>query len=109
MATWPTKADLEAWLGDDQLSAKAKDQTALCVEAARSKVLAAIDTDKLPTDVNVCPDAVRAAILITAAGLLVRRDAPNGIVSFGETALRVNRLDPDVMGLLFEFRVDAEP
>jgi hypothetical protein len=109
MAAWPTKADLESWLGDDHLSAAAKDQTQGCVDAARSKVLAAIDTDKLPTDVEDCPDAVRTAILITAAGLLVRRDAPNGIVSFGETAMRVNRLDPDVAGLLHEFRVDADP
>lgn len=109
MATWPTKDDLERWLGEDQLSAAAKDQTEGVVAAASSKVLAAIDADKLPADPLDCPDAVRTAILITAAGLLVRRDAPNGIVSFGETAMRVNRLDPDVAGLLHEFRVDADP
>lgn len=50
---------------------------------------------------SAVPDEVTAATVLKAASLFKRKDAPFGVAGFGEFgAVRISRLDPDVVDLL---------
>ncbi|HXH33633.1 MAG TPA: hypothetical protein VNJ54_04375 [Plantibacter sp.] len=107
MATWPTGTDVRSWLGFDQVRSDAASDELLdeVAAAATAVILGLLDVARLPQPVapavvGDCPTSIRLAIRILASKLWVRRDAPGGIVSFQEFAIRVNQFDPDVDRLI---------
>jgi hypothetical protein len=53
---------------------------------------------------SAVPDDVQEACILKAAGLVNRKNSPNGVAGFGEFgAVRINRLDPDVIALLHPY------
>jgi len=110
MAVWPTRTDLEEWLGPHNLGS----DSAVLVDvlaAASSKIRQKLDPALLPTDTAVCPDPVRQAILLEAARLSTRQHSANGVIAAagGDFAIRVSRLDPDVAALIRPYMPPPTP
>lgn len=108
--TWPTGADLKAWL-ESAGALSAADEAMLdeMVADAADAVYRSIDPNKLPDDVNLCPRSVSRAIVLTAARLMYRKQSPHGVAAFADVAIRLRTVDVDVEMLLGPFRLDPEP
>lgn len=99
MATWPDIGDARLYIGevaDDQMSVLVE-----CFEAALERVEYHVDADLIETDEeynDIVPYTVRMAVLLQAARWFRRRLSPEGVAGFGEFgAVRVSRLDPDIL------------
>jgi hypothetical protein len=108
VTTWPDGQALLEWVGPDTLSDSSAALADELVADATDAVLDRIDTDKLPADPEECPRAIRRAIILEAARLLLRRGSAHGMVSFGEFALRLGAVDVDIERLLRPWRLGAE-
>lgn len=110
VTTWPTGNDLRKWLTDNGVSAQVDFDLIDEVTAdASATVFEQLDPDKLPENVDECPRSVARAIVLEAARLLYRRQAPHGVAAFGEVALRLRTADVDVEKMIDPYTVDATP
>ena len=108
--TWPDGNSLATWLGGtDALSADGVAMLPELVDDATAIILDRVDSEKLPTDPLECPRPVARAIVLEAARLLSRRDSAHGIVSFGELAVRLAKVDADIEHALQYWGLDPEP
>jgi hypothetical protein len=108
MADWPTGEALVHWLGANNLGASGTALAGELVDEATELVRMNVEATKLPTDPTVCPATIRRAIVIEAARLLSRKDSTQGIVAFGDLAIRLASADADVSRLLLHWRPDPE-
>lgn len=106
--TWPTGAELVAWVGPDTLSDSSMEIADELVADATETIRDRIDLDKLPSS-GECPRPIARAIVLEAARLLSRKGSAHGIVSFGEFAVRIATVDVDIERLLTAWRLDPEP
>jgi len=106
---WPTGDDLRAWLPSEAVSA-VTDATLidLVVADAAASIIERCDPAKLPSDEDQCPRSVHRAIVLAAAKLLYRRQAPHGLAAFAEVAVRI-RADTDAESALLPFLSGPEP
>lgn len=109
VTTWPTEVELAAWLGPDAVAATTANLFPEVVADATATIYGQIDTEKLPVDPDECPRPIARAIVLEAARLLYRREAPHGAAAFGEVAIRLRSVDVDVERLLHDWGVDPEP
>lgn len=94
--TFPTIADLKAWLKiDDTVDDVALTEAVNAATAAQTAQLDLTDSDGV--ELAVLPDDVRQAWLLRAQRYLARRNSPEGLVGFGDFApAQVARFDSDV-------------
>lgn len=109
--TWPTTTALKAYLSENAISATVEAGLLESImSTASADVYMQLDPDKLPADTDACPHVVSQAILITAARLLFRRQAPHGFAALGaEQVARLRAVDVDVERLIGPYTPDAMP
>lgn len=99
MATWPDIGDAIEYVGE--VTDEQKPILQECFAAALEKVQYHVDTDLIEEDENyddIVPYSIRLAVLMQTSRWFRRRLSPEGVAGFGEFgAVRVSRLDPDVM------------
>jgi hypothetical protein len=106
---WPTANDLKSWLGDHAVSHQVEATLfAELVAEASTTVLELVDPRKLPADEDDCPRGLHRAIVLEAARLLFRRQAPHGVAAFGEVAIRLRTADADVERLVGPYAFDGD-
>lgn len=97
--TWPDIGDAREYIGE----VKDEQMTVLqqCFDAAREKVEYHVDADLITEDddyVDVVPATIRLAVLMQTSRWFRRRLSPEGVAGFSDFgAVRVSRLDPDIM------------
>lgn len=99
MATWPDVGDAREYIGaveDEQMFVLQE-----CFDAALEKVEYHVDADLILTDddyIDIVPHTIRVAVLMQTSRWFRRRLSPEGVAGFSDFgAVRVTRLDPDIM------------
>ena len=108
MTTWPTGTDLGDWISSPVSDDSVAKFDAI-VAAATGVARGYCDSSLLPDNPALCPSEVHTAILIEAARINTRPDNASGVISFGDFASSVQRMDPDVQRLLIRYRVSPSP
>lgn len=106
MAAWPTVEDLAQWLPDNGGGSTVVLNEAFDAadEAVRKRVDETLLTEAGHAFDGTAPPEVRLAILTLAARWFARRHSVNGVVSFGEFAANVTRVDADIERQISDYR-----